>query len=680
MARSLRWVVLLGVACGQQPAATAPAAAPATSWQLDRSTLAAHGDPCRDFYDYACGGFATIDHVAADRDQAEWATDRANAANDRAVQELLTGRDHADDPELARLRTFFASCMASGSDRSAEPTLSAWLARIDGIARRDDVMPVVRELQRYGIAALFSYSGEPDQTDRTRYRGEIDLGALGSRRMYADTGATADARRARYRAHIAKMFELAGVAHAQAERDAAAVLDLEGPLVLAIPVRSDEVTLTEHPMTPEALAAAAPHLAWPAFLAVAGHSTAGTINVTSPEFLRAADAAVATRSLDELRADLRWQLLRALGPALPRPLADEHYAFATLSGVTRRARSDECQLEMVKAMGVELSRQFAQRSIGRTPGDRAASIAGRVQAELARAVRGEPWLSPAARTATADKVAALVMKIGFPDRWPSTGAFPLAADTFLANVLAAREYEQQRSWRRVGTARTRDSWENMVYPNAAAGMAAARLTIANAFPDLLSNSIVFTAAFLRAPLFDADAPLEVRYGSFGATVGHELIHVMEEHEFDRNGELHDTWSAPDLAAHDAQHACVIEQASAYVAFGAAHLDGKQTYSENVADLSGTRLAYGAMAEALGPRLRERGADGFTRAQRFFIAYAQHWCSAERPEFARDNLRDDPHAPVSFRTNFPLANLPAFADAFGCPAGAPMVRAPRCEVW
>ncbi|HSS02593.1 MAG TPA: M13 family metallopeptidase N-terminal domain-containing protein [Kofleriaceae bacterium] len=169
-------------ACGQaRPAA--PAAAQEPTWQLDRSTFAAHGEPCRDFYDYVCGGFATVDHIASDRGEAQWAYDRANVVNDRAVEALLTGRDHAEDPELARLRTFFASCMASDGDRSAAPTLQSWLTRIDGIARRDDAMPVVRELQRYGVAALFSYSGEPDQTDRTRYRGEVDRGSLGSRRM-----------------------------------------------------------------------------------------------------------------------------------------------------------------------------------------------------------------------------------------------------------------------------------------------------------------------------------------------------------------------------------------------------------------------------------------------------------------------------------------------------------------
>jgi predicted metalloendopeptidase len=221
-----------------------------------------------------------------------------------------------------------------------------------------------------------------------------------------------------------------------------------------------------------------------------------------------------------------------------------------------------------------------------------------------------------------------------------------------------------------------------VYPNAAEGMAAARLMIPNGFPDILSNSIVFTAAFLRSPVVDPDAPPEVLYGSFGAVAGHEIIHVVEMHQYDSVGEQRDTWAPADAQAHDARRACVIEQANEFVPFDTAHLDGTQTYSENVADLSGVLHAYGAMARELGPRIAERGADGYTRAQRFFVAYAQYYCRAERPTFARENLRDDPHAPSRYRVNGPLSNLPAFAEAFSCRADAAMVRsAPsRCAVW
>ena len=41
---------------------------------------------------------------------------------------------------------------------------------------------------------------------------------------------------------------------------------------------------------------------------------------------------------------------------------------------------------------------------------------------------------------------------------------------------------------------------------------------------------------------------------------------------------------------------------------------------------------------------------------------------------------DPHPIPKYRVIGPLANTPAFAAAFSCEAGAPMVRANRCEIW
>ena len=673
------------------PAAPVVAGAAPGGWQLDRSTFDPAADPCTDFYQHVCGGFATVDHIPADRAEAYWSHDAAAEANDRAIQQLLTGDDAADDPELGRLRTFFASCMARGADaeHTREATLSRWLRRIDGAKTRAGVMAVVRELHGHGVDALFHYTGEPDRTDQKRYRGELHQGSFGAGRlgrlsMYTDSTPDGTERLDAYRAHVTTMLELSGVPAARAGEDARTVVALEAALAaVALPFGAQwDPAISEHPMTPNALAALAPHLEWPAYLAMVGHPADQPVNVTSPSYLTVVDGVLATRPVAALRSYLRWQFLASLAPALPARLADERDRFSTLAGVERGALARTCQLETLKAMGVELSREFSTRFIGPEARARARAAAERIQAEMASSVKAMTWLSPVARAATEDHIRLLAVKSGFPDRWPATGSFALRGDAFLDNVLAARAFEQQRAWARARAERRRDSWEAIVYPNAAAGMAAARLTIANGFPDVLSNSIIFTAAYLRSPLFQADAPPEVQYGGFGAVAGHEFVHVLENHEFDSIGEMHDAWTPADVHAHDARKACVVEQASQFAVSDAVHLDGGKTFDENVADLSGVSHAYAAMIQQLGPRARERGSDGLSAAQRFFFAYAQHWCHAERPAAAQANLRDDGHAPARFRVNGPLANLPAFAEAFSCRSGAAMVRpaASRCAVW
>src|SRR3984957_772479 len=411
------------------------------------------------------------------------------------------------------------------------------------------------------------------------------------------------------------------------------------------------------------------------------HRTERALNVASTDYLRTVDTLIANTPIQDLRAVLRWRFLDTFGSALPRPWAEEQQSFAAGS-LKPTARFEFCRLETLKNLGVELSRQFSQRFIGPAVRSQATTIAARGRDEVRKSTPSFTWLSPVARAVTEHRVRLLDLKVGYPDRWPESGDFPLSKTDFLANVLRAQEYEQRRSWARTRQERHRDSWETTVYPNEASGMAAARLVIPNGFPDQTTNSIVLTAASLQTPLFDATAPLEVRYGTFGFLVGHEPGHILENHDFDAEGQPMESWSAADSTAHDEQTACIIAQANRYVAGEGAHLDGKKTAGENFGDLSGIYYAYTAMAKDLGSHADDKGPDGYTPAQRFFVAYAQHWCTAERPDFARENLRDDGHAPARYRTNAPLSNMPAFAHAFSCANAAPMVRpAPtRCSLW
>jgi endothelin-converting enzyme/putative endopeptidase len=661
------------------------AATESVSWALDRSTFDPAAAPCDDFYQYVCGGFDTPAHIAPDRSSADWARDAVNAANAKAIVALLTGSDDAGDPELVRLRAFYASCMATGpaADARGDAVLAAWLRRIAGIASARDFGTVMRELHAAGIAAVFHYADAPDTVDGARYRGEISEATAGLRtRMFGEAGADADQRRAAYRAHIRRMFELAGIAPAQAERDARAAFDVEAELA-AIPLSNPyDVAAREHPMTPAALRALAPHIDWSAYLALVGAPPDRSINVTTPAYLAAADRMLASRPIAELRGYLRWELIQSLWRALPTRLADERERFLASPGVQPPPRTEVCQLETLKALGVELSHQFSTRSIGEAARSRAHAMAERVQGEMAASANAVTWLSPDGRAFSSDKLAQLALKIGYPDTWPETGAGPLRADAYLANALATRAFEQRRAWQRATRERRRDSWEVEVRPNIAWGMAAARLTIPNGFPDAFSNSIVITAGQLRAPLFDPEAPPEVGYGGFGFLLGHEFVHVLENYEFTAQGALHDSWSQDDIHRLEARHACVVEQANQYVVVDALHLNGAATVEENAADLGGVTHAYAVMVQDVGPRLSVHGADGMTPEQRFFISYAQQWCSAQRPAALRDGVRDDGHAPLRFRVNAPLANLPAFAQAFACRAGAPMVRsaADRCTIW
>ena len=223
----------------------------------------------------------------------------------------------------------------------------------------------------------------------------------------------------------------------------------------------------------------------------------------------------------------------------------------------------------------------------------------------------------------------------------------------------------------------------IVSPWVGDGMVAARLVVPNGFPDALSNSIIMTAAFLGAPRFDANAAPELNYATFGAVFAHEFVHVAETHMFGPDGQDQDLWGAGDIAAKEKQGQCVVDQANAHEPIPGVKMKGERQYGENVADISGLRLAFEALQARLGEeRLYREDASGSSPAQRFFYRFAQYRCTAQTPDFQRKSVETDGHAPAAFRVNAPVSNLPAFGRAFGCQPRARMLRpeAQQCRVW
>ena len=112
-------------------------------------------------------------------------------------------------------------------------------------------------------------------------------------------------------------------------------------------------------------------------------------------------------------------------------------------------------------------------------------------------------------------------------------------------------------------------------------------------------------------------------------------------------------------------------------------DGHLTQGEDTADNGGTRIAFMALENKLkaqGKSLDEKGADGWTPRQVFFLAYGFQWCTEVRPELERTLVLTDPHSIPKYRVNNTVSNMPEFQKAFSCKPGQPMVRAQACRVW
>ncbi len=669
IAASFALAAILGAGCTEMVirgnaalAEAAPATSrPAIDADIDLSAIDPTVNACQNFYQHACGGFIKATVLTPSRSEVSL-TDQKFDANLEASLNTLFATKVPDNSQLGRLETFYQSCL--GDSRSSVALTRHWLDRIDAARTPADIRNLIVALSEIGVDPFFTYAGAPSPSDLKKYRGEIDYSNLWQEP-----------------AVVERTFTLAGIPVAQAKSDAASVAAIITELRKHRTTDADQAAY-ENPTTLADLKRDAPGLDWSRYFTMVGAAPERPLNLTSKHYLPAVSHELSVRAPAELRAYLRWAFLFSLRGELPAPY---NQAFGDITPSLRVALDQpakRCRDATLRGMGVEFSRQYSERILGMPARAAANRIGASIQSEIVKAVDQADWLSPAARRATAEKLRATDLKIGFPDHWPEVGSFALSRNDFLANVLAARRYEEQRAWRRANEARSRKNWDMLVFPWVGIGMAAARLATPNAFPDQYTNSMIMTAAFLNLPRFDRRAPLAINYGGFGAVFAHEFVHIAETHDFGALGQAQELWSAADMASADKRHRCVIDQAEASPVPPGTHVSGKTNLSENVADLGGIRLAYNALAARLGPRLTQADATGMTPAKRFFYKYAQTYCTAATPATLSQLVADDPHGLPSYRVNGPLSNLPAFGEAFGCKTGVPMRRASGdvCRVW
>lgn len=139
-------------------------------------------------------------------------------------------------------------------------------------------------------------------------------------------------------------------------------------------------------------------------------------------------------------------------------------------------------------------------------------------------------------------------------------------------------------------------------------------------------------------------------------------------------------AADDLAHFTTASDRLVEQYSAYRPFADLALNGRQTLSENLADLAGLAAAWDAYRyPGAGAGAGERG--GFSANQQFFISYAQRWRQKYREPRLRSQVVADGHAPSMYRAQT-VRNIDDWYTAFNVQPGAALFLAPqnRVRIW
>ncbi|MFC4614101.1 M13 family metallopeptidase [Cellulomonas algicola] len=656
---------------------------------IDLTALDPATRPQDDLFAHVNGRWVAAHEIPADR-----AMDGAfRALHDQAEEQVrdiiadaaATAAAGAGDGVEAKIGAVYASFMdtATIEARGLQP-LREDLDLVDGATTRDELTAALGALQRTGAASAVGFWVDNDAKDPERYVVYLAQSGLG----LPDESYYRDAQYAQvlaaYRPHVARMLGLAGVAADEAAADAlaGAVVDLEAKLASHHwdVVKDRDADLTYNPMTLAALAERAPGFDWVAWAHALGapEGALDDLVVREPSFAEGFAALWASEPLDAWKAWLAYHVVSDRAPFLTDEIVEANFDFygRTLTGAQELRDRWKRGVGLVQGvLGEAVGKVYVERHFPPNHKERMDELVAHLVEAYRQSIARLDWMGEETRAKALAKLEAFTPKIGYPVRWRDYSALEVSPDDLLGNVRRANAFEQDRELDKIGKPLDRDEW--FMTPQTV-----------NAYYNPGMNEIVFPAAILQPPFFDADADDAVNYGGIGAVIGHEIGHGFDDQgsKYDGAGRLEDWWTAEDRAEFEKRTKALVDQ---YGEFSPAQLNGSHkvngalTIGENIGDLGGLSIALAAYEIALGRPLAEAPVvDGLTGAQRVFLGWAQVWQSKGRDEEVVRRLATDPHSPNEFRCNGVVRNVDAYYEAFDVQPGDALYLDPaeRVRIW
>jgi putative endopeptidase len=678
-------------ACGKTdtaPAAAVADAKPAFDLSQIKTPLISLNSADLDPAIAACtdlNGFVNSSWLKANpvpNDQTTWGSFEILRERSLEVQHALVQQAAASQAKAGSVEAKIGDIWKTGSDEAKIEAagIAPLQPQLDKIAALNDTAAITRYLrdsQAQGQGVLFSLSANADYKDSANVIAYVGQGGLG----LPEKGYYFDESQARIReayvAYIAQALTLSGVDAAQAKTQAQAVMEFETRLAKASLSRIElrDPAKRYNPVSAAEADKLTPNFSWTALFDTLKVPAAQKFSLAQPGFFGEVDKMLTEVPASTWQAYLRFHTVDDAAPYLSSAFEKANFDFygTTLRGQKEMQPRWKRVLESVNtSIGEGLGQLYVDAVFPAESKEQMQHLVENLSVALKARLEKLEWMGEDTRKKALEKWASFTPKIGYPDKWRDWSGFETNADSYLGNMQAARAFNYRYMLNKIGKPVDKTEW----------GMTPQTV---NAYYNATKNEIVFPAAILQAPFFDAKADPGLNYGGIGAVIGHEMMHGYDDSgsQFAANGNFDNWWTDSDRKAFTGRTDQLVAQFDGYESLPGVNVKGKLTLGENIGDLGGLTVAYDALQMALKENPKANVAvDGHSQDQRFFMNWATVWRRNFTDGELRVRLNTDPHAPANFRANGAPSNMPAFAQAFECKPGDAMVRADdkRVVIW
>ncbi|MGU3411388.1 M13 family metallopeptidase [Microbacterium sp. M1A1_1b] len=616
--------------------------------------------PGTDLYRHVNGKWIDATPIPDDKARYGSFTVLAEAA-EVAVRDIIERSQQADPgTEERKVGDLYSSFMDEAAlEALGTAPIEPLLAEVAAVASPADVISLVGRFERLSLPSFLQLFVDNDPGDPESYVVFLEQSGLGlPDESYYREDRFADIRQ-KYREFVAAMFPLAGFDDGAERTEHVIALEtaLAGKHWDNVATRDSQKTYNKLPWSE--VAALAPGIDlqgwWQAIDAPAGAFE--TVVVREPSFLTGLAELLQSEDLQVWKDWLAWQVIRGSAPYLTKAFSATSFSFygTALTGAPKQRDRWKRGVSLVEgAMGEAVGRIYVQEHFDETSKATMDDLVAHLVEAYRQSITDLDWMTDETRARALEKLDKFTPKIGYPVQWRDYSALSVTADDLLGNVRAVADFQVDRELGKIGKPIDRDEW--FMTPQ----------TI-NAYYNPGFNEIVFPAAILQFPFFEADRDAAANYGAIGAVIGHEIGHGFDDQgsQYDGDGRLQNWWTEADRTAFEERTKALIAQYDALVPTEVpdGHVNGALTIGENIGDLGGLSIAWKAYLLSLDGQ-EPAVIDGLSGAERFFLSWAQAWRMAIRPEEAERLLTIDPHSPNEFRCNQVVQNIDVFYDTFG----------------